>query len=596
MRKNTSVSQTESQQELEQLRAIVLGKDNHLITDTINDQAREIVSKVLAEALHDRQTKDGAINKVLLPIVENSVENSVTHHSDRLVSSLYPLMGSLVRKSVGAFLTDFIEKTNQLIEYSFTIKGLKWRIKAWQAGVSFTHYVISQTYNYRVEHVLLIHQETGLLLKSVNLSQQSKNDADLISSMLTAINDFVGDSFQINKDGSKEQLQTVSTDNFNLLIKPGPNAIIVAAVIGNPPQEVSEQLQITLEDIHRLYMDEFEQFNGDNAPFENTANQLRDSLLTEEKVSEAKSNKKPWFAWLLIIITMALLGFQFHNWYQLEQLSNRIMKIDQEPGIVVQSIEVNNAKDISIDVMRDPDAISIKQWFDSNEFIFSDITLKERRYLSLSPKILERRVASILSNYPNVTTQWQDEHLLLSGNIDLSKLEKLTAQLANSGISRSQLDTNKLLINNSDKFAQTTSINQQVFKELIGKISAIQLDFDIGSNQVTDQMVIDLQKLTAQFLYLKKLAKHLNINVALLIMGSSDNSGNRNANNKLSTTRAKSTAAALIKLGVSKEQMFVTGLGQIDIKDVKYTSRKVMFNIMYVDNIPKVFNKSRDDT
>lgn len=596
MGKNTSVSQTESQQELEQLRAIILGKDHHLITDIVNDQARELVSKVLAEALHDRQSKDGAINKVLLPIVEKSVENSVTHHSDRLISSLYPLMGSLVRKSVGAFLTDFIEKTNQLIEHSFTIKGLKWRVKAWQAGVSFTHYVVSQTYNYRVEHVLLIHQETGLLLKSVNLDQQSQNDADLISSMLTAINDFVGDSFQVNKDGLKEQLQTVSTDNFNLLIKPGPSAIIVAAVIGNPPQEVSEQLQITLEDIHRMYNEEFEQFNGDNAPFENTENQLRDSLLTEEKVSELSLNKKPWFAWFLILITMIFLGFQIHHWIQLEQLSNRIMVIDQQPGIVVQRIEVNDEKDITLDLMRDPDAISIEQWFNSHQLSFDDISLKERRYFSLSPEILDLRVDKILPHYPNVEKHWQGEQLFLSGNIDINKFEKLTTELADSGISTSQLDTQGLRLNNNDKLVQNTTINQQVFKALVGKISTIQLDFDIGSNQVTTAMVVDLQRLANQFLYLRKLAKQLNINVALLILGSSDNTGNRNTNSKLSKARAESTANALTQLGINKEQMFVTGLGQIDIKDVKYTSRKVMFNIMYVDNVPKSFNQSRDGT
>jgi len=596
MRKSTSVSQTESQQELEHLRSIVLGKDHHLITDTVTAQAREIVSQVLAEALHDRQTKDGAIDKVLLPIVENTVEHSVTHHSDRLISSLYPLMGSLVRKSVGAFLSDFIEKTNQLIEHSFTIKGLKWRFKAWQAGVSFTNYVVSQTYNYRVEHVLLIHQETGLLLKSVNLNQQSQNDADLISSMLTAINDFVGDSFQINKDGSKEQLQTVSTDNFNLLIKPGPNAIIVAAVIGNPPQEVSDQLQITLEDIHRLYMDEFEQFNGDNAPFENTENQLRDSLLTEEKTSEMGSNKKPWFAWLLILITITFVGFKCHYWYQLDQLSNRIMAIDLQPGIVVQNIKVKNEKDIVLDVMRDPDAMSIEQWFNSNNLVFNDIKLTERRYLSLSPEIIQRRVNDILSLYPNVAKQWQGEQLSLSGHIDLTKLEKLTTKLVDSGISNSHVNTEGLLLINSNKLAQTPAVNQQVFKELVGKISTIQLDFVIGSNQVTSLMKIQLKRLANHFIYLNKLAEQLDINVALLIMGSSDNSGNRNANNKLSTIRAESTAAALTILGVNKEQTFVTGLGQIDIKDVKYTSRKVMFNILYVDSAPKVLNRSRDGT
>jgi outer membrane protein OmpA-like peptidoglycan-associated protein len=596
MQKDTSVPQTESQQELEQLRTVILGKDHHLITDTVNEQAREIVGKVLTEALHDRQNKDGSVNKVLLPIVENSVEHSVTHHSDRLITSLYPLMGSLVRKSVGAFLSDFIEKTNQLIEHSFTIKGLKWRIKAWQAGVSFTQYVVSQTYNYRVEHILLIHQETGLLLKSVNLEQQSHNDADLISSMLTAINDFVGDSFQTNIDGLKEQLQTVSTDNFNLLIKPGPSAIIVAAVTGNPPQEVSEQLQITLENVHRLYMDEFEQFNGDNALFDNAENELRDCLLTEEKTSEERLNKKPWFAWLLITITIIFLGFQIHNWFQLDQLNKQIMEIDQQPGIVVQSIEVNTEKDITLDVMRDPDAISIEQWFDTHDLSFKNIDLKERRYRSLSPEILNRRAEIILSHYANVSRQWKDQQLSLSGNIDITKFQLLTAQLADAGIASNQLNIEKLILNTSDTLAQSITIQQQVFKDLVGKISTMQLDFDVASTQVTPIMQIDLKRVAEQFLYLNKLAKQLDINVGLLIMGSSDNSGNRSDNTRLSMLRAESTATALSHLGLNRAQMFVTGLGQIDIKDVKYTSRKVMFNIMYVDNLPKSFHKSRDGT
>ena len=96
-------------------------------------------------ALH-RENKDGSVNKVILPLVENAVEHSVTHHSDRLISSLYPLMGSLVRKSVAAFLTDFMEKTNQLLENSLTIKGLKWRFAAWRSGVSFSQYIASQTF------------------------------------------------------------------------------------------------------------------------------------------------------------------------------------------------------------------------------------------------------------------------------------------------------------------------------------------------------------------------------------------------------------------------------------------------------------------
>jgi len=584
MQKNASVQLTESQQELERLRTVILGEEHHLITDAVNEQARDIVGEVLTEALHDRQKKDGSIDKVLLPIVEASVEHSVVHNSDRLISYLYPLLGDLIRKSVGAFLSNFIEKTNQLIEYSFTVKGLKWRFKAWRAGISFTQYVLSQTYNYRVEHVLLIHKETGLLLKSVNLEQQSQNDIDLISSMLSAINDFVGDSFQTSKDGQKEQLQTVSTDSFKLLIRSGPSAIIVAAVTGNPPQQVSEQLQITLEEIHRLYIDELDHFDGDSSLFKNAENQLRDCLLTEEIKTELSSNKKPWFAWLLITIVTIFIAFAIESGYQRTQLKKLIMNIDQQPGIVVMNINVKSENDITLDVMRDPNAIPIEQWFNSHQLSFKSLNLIERRYRSLSPEILNRRVEAIISHYPDLSFHWKNEQLSLLGNIDIIKYQELTTQLSDIGITSRQLQIQQLSLDNSNDFAQSTDVNQQIFKDLIGKISTIQLNFEVNSNQVTPAMQMDLKLLAEQFRYLIKLAKQLNINIGLLLMGASDNSGNRNTNKKLSMMRAESAAIELTHLGLNRVQMFVTSLGQIDIEDVKNTSRKVMFNVIYIDN------------
>ena len=587
MPKDTALSDQESQQELARLRTIILGKDNGVILDTVNKQARTMVSEVLTEAFHDRQKKDDSIKKVLLPIVENSVEHSVTHHSDRLISSLYPLMGSLVRKSVGAFLTSFIEKTNQLIEHSFTVKGLKWRFKAWQAGVSFTQYVVSQTYQYRVEHIFLIHQETGLLLKAVNLDQQSQNDADLISSMLTAINDFVGDSFQLDENGVKEQLQTVSTDSFNLLIKPGPSAIIVAAVTGTPPHKVNEQLQLTLEEIHKLYQQEFNQFDGDNAPFENVDTQLNDCLLTEEKADELTPQKKPWFAWLILIVCVVLLGFKTLNWYKLEQLHQQVMQIDHEAGIVIKALSVQSETVILLDVMRDPDAISVQDWFTSQQIPFDNVELKERRYYSLSPAIINQRVEKLSSNYPNLNFDWHNEKLTLTGNVDLIKYQRLTARLEAIGINQSEVNRQELTIMSSDTLAQSSTINQQIFKDLIGKISTIQLNFTSGDDQVNQAMESDLLQLKQQFLHLTSLAKQLNKRVGLIIMGSSDNTGNPSTNNALSLMRAENTAIALTTSGLTREQMFVTGLGQISIKDVKNTARKVMFNIIYIEDATK---------
>jgi hypothetical protein len=68
--------------------------------------------------------------------------------------------------------------------------------------------------------------------------------------MLTAINDFVTDSFKPNTDSNEQQLNVVRNDDFTLIVKPGTKAIVVVAVTGNMPQRVANQLQAKLEEIH----------------------------------------------------------------------------------------------------------------------------------------------------------------------------------------------------------------------------------------------------------------------------------------------------------------------------------------------------------
>jgi outer membrane protein OmpA-like peptidoglycan-associated protein len=65
-------------------------------------------------------------------------------------------------------------------------------------------------------------------------------------------------------------------------------------------------------------------------------------------------------------------------------------------------------------------------------------------------------------------------------------------------------------------------------------------------------------------------------------MGSSDSTGNKQVNETLSFSRATKTSMELNNLGLDIKQMYVTGLGQLEIQDVNSTSRKVMFNVIYV--------------
>lgn len=579
---DAATDHADSEQQLEKVRTLLLGKENSRITKSIQKDARSLVADVITEALHDRQKKDNSVNKVLQPFVEESVKQSVAHNSEQLVSSLYPLVGSLVRKSVAAFLSDFMEKTNQLLENSLTIKGLKWRFKARQSGVSYAQYAASQTFVYRVEHVFLIHRETGLLLNTVALEHESKSNADIVSAMLTAINDFVGDSFLSDQEGQKEQLQSVSTENFNLLIKPGPSALVVAAVSGNPPQSISNQLQLTLENIHSLYFDELNRFNGDNKDFNSADNLLRDCLLSEQKEIVAKQKKTPWLAWLIVLLVVIYVGYQSFNWFKSAQLHEKIMQLDSQPGIIIKQLKIKQLDDITLDVLRDPDALNIHDWLKDNALNPAQLTITERNYHSLDQQILQQRAQRIVSAYPNISASWKNHSLMLTGTIDLIKTEQLRNTLAIAGFTEGEnLNTEQLNLVSNTPSSTHKEIKQQLFDQLVGRIASIQLNFSVASENITPQMQPSLQRLYLYIQQLTPIAKELNIDFGLLILGSSDNTGNKSTNNILSMKRANNTAEILQRKGIAKDRMYVVGLGQIDIKNISSTARSVMFNVIY---------------
>ena len=136
---------------LDKVRELLIGRDEKYVQEIVKRNAKEVVGGIVSEALHERESKDGSVNKVLVPLVEKSLHRSIEANSDKIVGTLYPLVGTLVRKAVSSFLVDFVERTNALIENSLSPKSVSWRFKAWQSGVRYSDYVASQVYQYQVQ-------------------------------------------------------------------------------------------------------------------------------------------------------------------------------------------------------------------------------------------------------------------------------------------------------------------------------------------------------------------------------------------------------------------------------------------------------------
>ena len=229
---------------LEQLRALLLGREIEILsrlTAIIEDpeQLATAVGRILPTAFA-QASDDTRLGQIMAPALEKATQSSIRSDPRTLVNILYPLIVPAIRKSIGETIDQTFQSLNETLKYSLTWRGLRWRWEAWRTGRSFAEVVLNHTLVYQVEHVFLIHRHTGLLISHVAAENAASQDPQLVSSMLSAIQDFVRDSFS----GAEHQgLDTLRLGDLSVWSEPGPFATLVAVIRGKPPEELHETLR-----------------------------------------------------------------------------------------------------------------------------------------------------------------------------------------------------------------------------------------------------------------------------------------------------------------------------------------------------------------
>ncbi|CAD5259230.1 OmpA/MotB [Alteromonas sp. 38] len=566
---------------LDQIRALILGRDDKYIQEIVKRDAKEVVGGIVSEALHERENKDGSVNKVLVPLVEKSLHRSIEANSDKIVGTLYPLVGTLVRKAVSSFLVDFVERTNALIENSLSPKSVSWRFKAWQSGVRYSDYVASQVYQYQVQQLFVIHRETGTLLHTISSDPERSKDADLISSMLVAINDFVADAFQSQEYETENELGEIKTGDFTLLIKIGPQAILVAAVVGSVPPDIRSRLQQALEEFHQFYQVPLQEYQGDSTPFAGCETLLNDCLISAKK-EEAKGKKKRLIGGGVIGIVLLLLAYLAFLRIDLSILQSTIRDLSPPAGVVLTDTAVKDGK-VQVRLLRDPHMQSSLSWLESQEINTSKVIIHEAPFVSLQKNVVIDKVSSLVVTINGLTAIYdENDALFLSGSMTIDALRAFTRELrAIPGIS--QLKPNLSGIDIVDEVrANTEELDNAVINDLVARISSTHLPFAIAQENLDSEQLEVLERLGQELYQLQLLAKQLNLSVAVFILGASDNSGSPSRNLALSKLRANNVKEALLPMKVDPSILFPIGLGQLSLSEGSM-GRTVFLNVLLSD-------------
>ena len=334
-RKSSREDNRQEQKQLDELRRLLLNKEQEQLKDLqrlLNNPEllATKVSRALPRAIAIRSQRDEELAKALGPMLEQSIKRSVSANVRSFANVLFPVMGPAIRKSIAETFKNMLQSFNQVVAKSFSLQGLKWRLEASRTGKSFGEVVLLHTLLYKVEQVFLIHRENGLLLQHVMAEAIVTQDGDMVSGMLTAIQDFVRDSF-----GEKEaEIETLEVGDLSVWIQQGPHAILAAVVRGNAPRELRRTLELALEDIHLEKGEELESFEGDAAPFETIKHYLEDCLVESETKEKRKGNTR--LAWTVICAIMVVLGvWSFFRIRSNYLWGNYLARLQSEPGIVV---------------------------------------------------------------------------------------------------------------------------------------------------------------------------------------------------------------------------------------------------------------------
>ncbi len=532
--------------EKEQIRRIEHRLDNPMI------RAEEI-SRSLPEAVSLSLLNGSRISRALQPAIDDSIKISVKKDPKSIADALAPALGPGIRKAVISTIMGMLQSLNQVLNHSFSIQGFKWRIEALRTRKQFAEVVMLHTLIFQVEQIFLIHRHTGIVLEHVVADGVLIQDPDLVSGMLTAIQDFVNDSFQSNTLDDLETLRMGS--DRSIWIENGEHALIAVVIRGTPPLDLRTGYQEMLEEIHIKAGSALENFDGDPLPFAIFRQDLKEGLQFQKKDETKKTSP---LLWIMLVIILSVTCLWIFNIYTTRQaLNNYLYRLENKKGLIVISTLKKNGV-YHIHGLKDPMADDPENLLKNEEKEHLKITGHWKAFYTLDPEFILTRAEKLLRPPPGIKLQLSGNTIHARGYATQTWIEMFQAMACTiPGIDKYNDD----MVKNSDKIKLET---------LLEKLKAIKIYFDKGSSNFSRGQEQILESTFKTIQTIQTLQYRLKSPVQIIILGHTDSSGSEKLNLKLSRNRAEAIYNHLIVKGINPAFLTISGIStKIPLADEK---------------------------
>ena len=587
----------------------------------------ERVGEVLPQAMLKSARNSDKLSEAMVPTVEEILRLSIKRDINKFADALFPVIGPAIRKSISETFREMMQSLNRTLEQSFSWQGVKWRMESARSGIPVAQIALLKGLVFRVEQVFLIHRETGLLLQHLGREEGQTENADLVSSMLSAIRDFVGDSFSV--DGA-QSLGSIEIGELSLWIEQGPDAVLAVAIRGEAPNSLRTTLQKTLETLQFEYSDDLQGFSGDTTVFEESGHILDDCLQAQYK---DESKGVPLKTKLILIAALLLLvfwlGFSVYHSYQQNEYVDMLR--NQQGYIITSAVEEDGV--LVVSGLRDPLSRSPQEMLAGSSLDETDVKFQLEPYYSLQPGFVLARAQRILNPPEGVELQveggkliasgistgawrrqFEDRVLLIAGisAYDIDELETLLDMSLFSppaGVSlrlregvlyaRGSADEEWIqslraisvkqpqvrfldlsaLINLSDEALRK---KEQALLDSVAALQQQNIFFDVGGIKLDRESG---DKISAMAKRVLQQAEALSRRAVIILQGHSDSIGRFEANVILSQKRAGLVAKLLIDSGINRANIITRGIDAPVEEEINEEQRRYNRRVSFQVNI-----------
>lgn len=405
-----------TKQEVQELRASVENKGEFV----------DRVSAVLGEAVEQSATNP-RLKSALGVVTQKSVLDIAKSQPDKLGEAIAPVMAPAIRGMVSLAMADLNERVESIIQQSFSLQGIKWRIEAARTGTPLSELVLRDTLTYRVEHALLIHRSSGTLLNHAMRREYEGKDPAVVAAMLTAVKQFLEDAFTSTDSGAgggddREELShQFSAGDTSIVVKAAGELALAVVVRGTQTVRLEQLISAALENLLGAYGSQALAFDGDVEKYAGALPLLEECLVTEEakKAASAEASKAGKFDKVrryapVLAICLALAGWAGYQQHAAQKnWQNFIVALKQQPGLAITDAVKVDGDTALINGLRDPDSTDLA--IIATQFGYPNVSWNLKRYLSLESSITLVRARRLLSPPRTISLRLGQNTLRVTG-------------------------------------------------------------------------------------------------------------------------------------------------------------------------------------